>query len=665
MDELIKALNSIDPSRLDYDEWLSVGIALKAEGYPCSVWDSWSSSDPRYRQGDCYNRWDGFNADTVSAKTIYYLAKEHGNYSGFQTFSRDDGLDAYYETVLNAQRPVEEEQPYQMAVRYLKAVFKPEEMVSFVTSAEYVEDKQKWCPANSGPLRKCEDIIKALEDQKSLTAGFGTLNEASGAWIRHNPTKGPNDKDVTDFRHVLVESDSLSLEEQKKILIETRLPITALIESGGKSIHAIIKIQAKDSHEFDSRVNFLYEYMSNKGFIIDNSNRNPARLSRLPGAMRGDKRQRLLGINIGCSGWFEWKDYIDGIVDDLPQLDNLYDMMQEEDVVEDEVVASILFQGSKMIITGDSKSGKTCLSQNLACCIAEGKPWLGKYQCKQGRVLYLNLEIKKNMLKSRFKAIYKANGWELGKNLSNIRPWNLRGKALPLDKLAPAVIRRVRNEGPFVAIIIDPVYKVQQGDENSAEAISKFCCALDLIAEETGAAVIYDHHHPKGMSGERKAIDRGAGSGVFARDADALIDISNLELGNDASDVVKELANSGERPMEMSFVLRDFPDQPTQKVWFRFPLHTLDKANLLHNCYVEGSSQANFSKNPNRKSDDEKHRIVDESFEAVAVDGHARLTEMESVAEVNLKTLRKYVTDTPGYKVEKGFVFRTNNSTDK
>ena len=51
MSNLLEALKQIDVSQLSYDEWISVGMALKAEGYDCSVWDEWSQNDTRYKKG--------------------------------------------------------------------------------------------------------------------------------------------------------------------------------------------------------------------------------------------------------------------------------------------------------------------------------------------------------------------------------------------------------------------------------------------------------------------------------------------------------------------------------------------------------------------------------------------------------------------------------------
>ncbi len=665
---LLKALEALDPSKCTYSEWVQVGMALKAEGLSCSDWDDWSRRDPaRYDFGACESKWKSFS-DTgkTNGGTIFYLAEHYDNYKPFKELDWDDGLDAYYEEVLTIE--AREEQPWKMAIRFLETLFQPDETVSYVHSAQWNEKREKWNPGDRGHVRKVADIIKDLKKHKNLEDAFGTFNEEAGGWIRVNPTTGANDKDVTRYSYVLCESDDLSIEDQKKLFINFKLPIATLVESGGKSVHALVKVDAANEAEYSQRVTFLFDWLAQHKFIVDENNKNPARLSRLAGVMRKGKLQKLIATNIGCSSWLEWKDYIEGVDDDLPPLVSLADQLENPPTLSPELITGILREGCKMIITGDSKAGKTCLSQNLAVCIAEGMPWLGKFPCQQGKVLYINLEVEAASLFYRFKAMYHAMGIKISdEGGANIVSWNLRGYAAPIDKLAPKIIRRCRNTGPYKAIIIDPLYKVQQGDENSAQAISDFCNALDKIAHDTGAAVIYDHHHPKGTSGDRKVIDRGAGSGVFSRDADALVDISNLDPGNDAADVVKELVKSGERPMVMSFVLRDFKDIDEQKIWFNFPLHYIDDAGILENCHIEGSAEANFAKNPNRHSDDEKRRIIENAFEMAGPitmeDGSriAKTSDMAAFAETTDKTIRKYVSGMPGYTVERGYIRKMNN----
>ena len=42
---LTEIIEYIDPGSLSYQDWVNVGMALKLEGYPVSVWDQWSQKD--------------------------------------------------------------------------------------------------------------------------------------------------------------------------------------------------------------------------------------------------------------------------------------------------------------------------------------------------------------------------------------------------------------------------------------------------------------------------------------------------------------------------------------------------------------------------------------------------------------------------------------------
>jgi len=78
--------------------------------------------------------------------------------------------------------------------------------------------------------------------------------------------------------------------------------------------------------------------------------------------------------------------------------------------------------------------------------------------------------------------------------------------------------------------VIDPIYKVITGDENSADQMANFCNQFDKVCTELGCAVIYCHHHSKGTQGQKRSMDRASGSGVFARDPDAMLDMIELDV---------------------------------------------------------------------------------------------------------------------------------------
>lgn len=663
---LLEALNTLDPSKLSYQEWIDVGMALKTEGLPCSVWDDWSKRDTkRYKaegSDSCYAKWETFNGSGKTGGTIVHYAEVYNGYKPVNGMDWDDPLDATYEEVLSVQTNPSEK-PYQMTVRFLEALYEPDELVSFVCTSQYDEEKEKWKPIGKGSVRKCSDIIKDLKKHRKLEDAFGTINEQAGAWIRLNPATGPNNKDVTRYAYALAESDNLTIEEQKKLLIAFKLPIATLTESGGKSVHAAVRIDAKDSVEYKQRTLFLFDWLAKHKFIVDENNKNEARLSRLAGAMRNGKLQKLIATNIGCTSWLEWIDYIEGIDDDLPPCVSLSEQTQNPPTPSPELISGVLREGCKMIITGESKAGKTCLSQNLAVCIAEGLPWLGKFKCEQGKVLYINLEVEEASLYQRFGAMYRAMDVKMTqKGGDNIIAWNLRGHAAPMKVLAPKIIRRCRNTGPYKAIILDPLYKVQQGDENSAQAIIEFTNAIDGIAHQTGAAIIYDHHHPKGATGDRKAIDRGAGSGVFSRDADAICDLSFLSPSKELKELIGAQMADGEKPMQIELVLRDFKDVDPIHLWFKFPLHFVDSAGLLDGAPVEGSREDNLNQSSKRTTEGDRRDALRRLFNACEEDGIASVVEMISYADgtPSETSIRRYIKEfNDEYEVvKKGFIRR-------
>jgi RecA-family ATPase len=657
------ALYSIKPSDLSYEEWLNVGMALKDEGLSVNLWDDWSRSDSRYEYGVCANKWRSFSGSGVGVGTIFHYAETYGDWSRGRDLDWDDGIyesDYYHEVLDTEKKP--DEQPWEMTLRYIETMYQPDEPVNFVVNSEFQEKRGKWTPIGNGAVRKAKDIIKDLNKYKDLEYAFGTINTEAGAWIRHNPSTGSRDENVVRFDHVLVESDNLSIEEQKKLLINLKLPITALIESGGKSVHALVKVQAKDAQEYDQKAKFLFDYLSKHSFVVDSANKNPARLSRLPGAMRDGNLQKLLATTIGCASWDEWIDHINGVDDDLPEIKSARDMFDNPTPEPPAIIDGVLRKGAKMICTGDSKSGKTCLLTNLAICIAEGWDWLD-HKCMQGKVLYINMEVMQSDFEIRYRSVYKAYekpATEQGKN--NFEYWNLRGKAETLEKLAPKIIRRCRSKD-YLAIIVDPIYKVQGGDENSAEAIGKFCALFDKIAEETGASMIYVHHHAKGASGTKKAMDRGSGSGVFSRDADAIIDFSGLVLDSNAKELLRALVNTEDEPipLRMEIVLRSFRSPAPVNMFFEFPLHVIDTTGLLEGAAIEGSGEANRMQSPNnQRSDADKKEIVDDCFDAVVKsDGTAKLADMYNspVCNVGRDTFKRYVLKfSEDYAVKDGVV---------
>jgi KaiC/GvpD/RAD55 family RecA-like ATPase len=76
LDKVLKALEYI-PSD-DYEVWYRVGMAIKDAGGDVSIWDEWSKSSEKYKEGDCAKKWESFKGEGVSLGTIYHLAQKRG-----------------------------------------------------------------------------------------------------------------------------------------------------------------------------------------------------------------------------------------------------------------------------------------------------------------------------------------------------------------------------------------------------------------------------------------------------------------------------------------------------------------------------------------------------------------------------------------------------------
>ena len=379
----------------------------------------------------------------------------------------------------------------------------------------------------------------------------------------------------------------------------------------------------------------------------------------------------------------------------------------------------MLRQGHKLLLAGPSKAGKSFALIELCIAIAEGRPWLG-FDCAQGRVLYVNLELDRASCLHRFRDVYNALGWR-PEHLANLDIWNLRGRSVPMDQLAPRLIRRAAKKG-YLAIVIDPIYKVITGDENSADQMAAFCNQFDKVCTELGCAVIYCHHHSKGAQGGKRSMDRASGSGVFARDPDALLDLIELEISpelrtqqenaavcavcmqalrragkesaasqDDACSALQMQLVCGEQldgmeraklaldieqarraaagltAWRIEGTLREFARFPAMNLWFDFPVHRQDTTGVLGDLQPDmetkggrTSWKTNFNK---RKTEgqrrDERKSSLDTAFDACNMEGRpVAVSELAQYLGVTEKTVRNRLKEHGGFWVDGGQVGR-------
>ena len=746
--DLREALDYINPAALSYNDWLRVGMGLKEAGYPASMWEDWSARDPRrYHSGECLRKWESFRDENggppVTGATVAKMAMDNGwkPYRTRDFTGSDEGLD--WNAVIGGEetadsvfldpervepRTLEEPsdsqwRPVREIVRYLDTLFKPTDYVGYVT--ESFEKEGKYFPKKGSYDRTAEQLIVELEKcDGDIGAVLGDYNENAGAWIRFNPVdgKGIGNKNVAAFRYALVESDKTDLEMQNALIRELELPVACLVYSGGKSLHAIVRVDAKDDAEYNRRVNYLYDICEKNGLEVDRQNKNPARLSRMPGIWRNGHKQYLIATNIGKANWSDWVEWVESVNDDLPDIEG--DIETEVPELSPPLIADVLRQGHKMLLAGPSKAGKSYALIELCISIAEGLSWLG-FPCSQGKVMYVNLELDRASCLNRFRDVRSAMG---APSRHSVDIWNLRGHSIPMDKLAPKLIRRAKKKN-YLAIVIDPIYKVITGDENSADQMARFCNQFDKVCTELDCAVIYCHHHSKGIQGGKRSMDRASGSGVFARDPDALLDLIELpvsdslrkqEINNavrrvcvaalksagklvevsqddlcsenaaltacegvltaDEYDNLLTAASDAKRAAEartawrIEGTLREFPKFTPVNLWFDYPIHLNDESGVLSDIDPETPSIQKATekrkKSAKEKRNDRKRKLED----AIA---NANMGEPPTVKditeylstdtdEISERTVRNWLKEF-GYAINKNagnVVTKTNEEAD-
>ena len=291
----------------------------------------------------------------------------------------------------------------------------------------------------------------------------------------------------------------------------------------------------------------------------------------------------------------------------LPAIDQGSVLVADSKInVPQEIVCGLLHAGTKGVIASGSKARKTWVLLDLATSIASGTPLL-KWETTAGKVLFINFEISRPFFKNRLQTIQESKHLP---HLDNLNVWTLRGRSEDVDTVLEAIVERIK-EDRYALIILDPVYKLMVGrNENGTSGVGWLCHQLERLAEKTGAAVVYAHHFTKGNASKKKAMDRMSGSGLFARDADTIMTLT-------------EHAEKDCYALEMT--LRNFPPQPAIVVEWDFPL-MVERADLDPTELKQNESEPEDDMEPLLELLDDKPLTTAEWQEAAKAVGYSRAT---------------------------------------
>lgn len=293
------------------------------------------------------------------------------------------------------------------------------------------------------------------------------------------------------------------------------------------------------------------------------------------------------------------------------------------------LVEGIIEEGGKTIISGAPKAWKSFLMISLAIAVAAGTTWLGA-DCKQGAVAYVNLEIGSAQFARRVFDMASKSGVNKKLISENLSIVSIDGY-MNMSQLADELIAHedLRN---CQLIIIDPLYKVFSGSENSQEDMAAFFAQVDRITRAIGCAVVVVHHHSKGFQGLRDVVDRACGSNVLGRDPDTIISIDRINTSGNA--------------LRASFEFRGFEERDPIDYWFKYPQILLDSKGVLNKYQIGMARTASRT-----KKSDVRQKTLDETCEELMQGRHEfKRKELQNRLGWKSETIDKYLKSSARFK---------------
>lgn len=384
--------------------------------------------------------------------------------------------------------------------RWLVAAFENSEAICIVRGE--VRDGQSR-PESSAKVFDLQNWLRKLDEVAGDVDRL--LSSDAGVFVCINPLrdmqKGRRANNVL-FRHVLVECDGGELVDQWALFVNSNLPITSVTYSGGKSLHALVRVDANNAAEYDERVALVFAWLDQhaKGVRVDTATTDAPRLSRLPGALRDRKSQDLLWLSMGAKDWLTWQIWQRDT--ELPQPISLVSMIKfDADNDPDCLIGHRwLCKGGSVLWVGESGVGKSVMTTQAAMAWASGSPIFGIRPKRPLKSLIIQAENSFGDLAEAFQGILAAYPRRRQLDVCNMLKDNLlfvTNDTWSGDSFIDGLARLAAIHQPDL-IWIDPLLSYLGGDITCNRTVGKFLRnGLNPICETARCAIMVIHHTGK------------------------------------------------------------------------------------------------------------------------------------------------------------------------
>lgn len=261
------------------------------------------------------------------------------------------------------------------------------------------------------------------------------------------------------------------------------------------------------------------------------------------------------------------------------------------------VEGGILHEGARLMIAGDAGIGKSYVGLQLAWEAATGEPWLGLWAVRRPlSTLLIQMEVSEPLFRKRYLRLA-----DVCDDLDNL--WMLTDETFELDQSQMALqstIEQLALDGePLDLVILDPLYLMHEGDENTVESIKPTLHIIDRMRRKYGTAFVILHHVNKRAEGAgRPTMGLIRGSSGWAGWVDTIV---YFQKRNDET-LSTHLLKARNRESSL-------PDEAYVLEWNNGP------GKFLHLAAVETIQQSRVQRNMG---------LIIEAIEAVGEAGHAK-----------------------------------------